>query len=325
MQSDFEILLSLSSEPNLIIRGGNSKVFKIRYESEDYCLKDYAQRIDSEKRLLREFNSLKILNKFNPDIFARPIVHSLSNSQAVYTWLEGSRPNLNIYSIGYMMHVMEEINRLSKDLNNSKFEMATDSIIEVFDVHDQIKNRIRNLKSKYPRISKIFMDEFDYCESFLIANKMLSDSPTHILSVSDLGPHNLLWNEGKNQIHCVDLEFFGWDDGHKLAIDTLLHPKINWDYELASYFLDKFRLIHKLNDKRLLDFWGFLNLKWGLIMLSKKIRLLEIDSVDPQNSEEISQIKGYFLRAMKITRSLDDMMEEVAKIVRDSESARKGD
>jgi hypothetical protein len=94
------------------------------------------------------------------------------------------------------------------------------------------------------------------------------------LSPSDFGAHNLLWDEITGRMKCIDLEFFGWDDAHKLTCDSLLHPLAHWTDECAEAFLLGAVETYKLDEGRLKWLWPLLNLKWAAITLSRSERNL---------------------------------------------------
>lgn len=276
MDIDIEALLKLKNNASSVINGGNSKIYKINYKSKNFCLKDYSNRIDGIKRLQKEFNSLKKLSKLNSRIFANPIQYSDKHQVAIYEWLEGYRPELNENTIYLIIRVIQELNDISKKTSLNDFEMATDYILTLDDVKNQIKDRYLKIVNQ-----NIFYLEYFYVKISNIIEQVfrsgtIESEPILILSVSDLGPHNLLWDDANKQIHCVDLEFFGWDDAHKLFLDTLIHPKLNWEIETLIKFVDQFFIVYNLNISRLCQLFNFIILKWGLIITEKSIRESEL-------------------------------------------------
>jgi hypothetical protein len=147
--------------------------------------------------------------------------------------------------------------------------------------------------------------------------------PNFILSVSDLGPHNLLKNTELGLVYCVDLEFFGWDDAHKLCIDTLMHPNVDWTKDLAWYFFERFRQLHELNDCRLLEMWNFISLKWGLIILTRLSGVIDDNSSRYSNDYKLGQAYEYISNFVTKVDSIPKLIELSASMSRDQKNFNK--
>ena len=243
MSIDVDKVLELANESNLVKQGGNSKIHKVKFDSHYFCVKDYSQRSDSIYRMQKEFNSLVKLSEHQSPIFALPFGYTEKFSKAVYGWLNGTTPILDSESVNYMFLIIKELNSIAQSSHKSDFEKATDFIFEKNDIAVQLQERFSVISSSEQKIpAKIYRD-LGRAIDFVKTKCELRGEAITTLSLSDLGTHNLLWDKELGELHCVDLEFFGWDDAHKLCIDTLLHPKNEWSLELASHFVSKFKLI----------------------------------------------------------------------------------
>ena len=310
MNIEVDKIIELTNKSNLIKYGGNSKIHKVKFESRYFCVKDYSQRADSNYRMQKEFNSLTKLSEHKSSIFALPFGYSEKSSRAVYEWLNGTTPKMDSECINYMFLIIKKLNSIAQSSQNSDFEKATDFIFKKIDVAEQLQERFSRVSLSNLKIPTNIYRDLENALNFVSSKCELRGEPLITLSVSDLGSHNLLWDKELSELHCVDLEFFGWDDAHKLCMDTLLHPKNEWNLELGFQFVSKFKLIHQVDINRLLDFWNLLNLKWGLIVLSKYLREQDFRI---QNNEQIGTLElahRYILRSVKKISTIEDIIEQ---------------
>lgn len=310
MPINIQDILKLTSSPDLVIQGGNSKITKVNADSNFYCVKDYSQRLDGKNRMTKEFNALTNLYPFNSTLFAQPIGYSEETLRAVYGWLEGERPALDNNSIEAILIIIRELKRLSCESESEIFDNATDFVFNFENIYQQLTQRYVEVIDENLIIPNDFFNEINIAMKKLLTFNELVGHPVRTLSVSDVGPHNLLIDGKRSEIHCVDLEFFGWDDAHKLFVDTLLHPNVYWNKKLIDYFYRNFMAIHPLVDERTIQFWKLLNLKWGFIILARYKR----NKYELASESELNRIlrlaQGYILRSMKEIQSVHDMLEE---------------
>jgi hypothetical protein len=310
MNFDVKRILELTNKSNLIKYGGNSKIHKVKFKSRYFCVKDYSHRSDSNYRMKKEFYSLTKLSVHKSSIFALPFGYSEKSSKAAYEWLNGTTPKMDSECINYMFLVIKKLNSIAKSSQQSDFGKATDFIFKKIDIAEQLQQRFSRISLSTLKIPKNIFGDLESALNFVSSKCELRGEPIITLSVSDLGSHNLLWDKQLSELHCVDLEFFGWDDAHKLCIDTLLHPKNEWNLELGLQFISKFKLIHQVDVNRLLDFWNLLNLKWGLIVLSKYLREQDYQI---QSNEKIGTLElahRYILRSVKKISTIEDIIEQ---------------
>jgi hypothetical protein len=314
MSFNLDKILRLSKLTDVKIDGGNSFVKKVSYGSAEYCVKNYSQRSDSGARLIREFSALSYLEKFESRTFAKPLGYSLSDSLAVYSWLKGSKPELNKFTVDLMLSIVKELKNISSTSSPLSFDNAKDFIFVDLDVKTQIVSRYRYLVSDTSRIPTFLMKDLEGSMKKLLQNDTLCGRAVVTLSVSDFGPHNLLWDDLDQELHCVDLEFFGWDDCHKLLIDTLLHPQISWNAELVSFFFERFHGLFDLELNRLLKMWQFLSFKWALIMLNRLVNQEKLQFSDQSKEIVYKRIHSYILQSNIQVGSIGDMLEQVTKL-----------
>jgi hypothetical protein len=111
-------------------------------------------------------------------------------------------------------------------------------------------------------------------------------------------------------MRCVDLEFFGWDDAHKLTCDSLLHPLAEWSVDCADTFLAGAFVTYDLDEARLIRLWPLLNLKWAAITLSRAERNLQAGDTTLAD-QATRRAAAYINRANIAPASVADIVEQV--------------
>ena len=112
-------------------------------------------------------------------------------------------------------------------------------------------------------------------------------------------------------MRCIDLEFFGWDDAHKLTCDSLLHPLAKWSVDCAKTFIEGAFATYNLDVARLIRLWPLLNLKWAAITLSRAERNLQAQD-QARADQAMERAKIYVARASLVPNSLSDIVQQVA-------------
>jgi hypothetical protein len=307
-------IIDLSSVSPVVEMGGNSTVKKVLFENRYYAIKNYSNKSDGLIRLMKEFKALKNLHEFLPDVLARPYGFSKPAQIGIYSWLSGHRPYLNKNVLSQMLEILARLHCQSLSTDRSLFDYATDSILLENDLVNQIQIRLDKFKKH------LNYHQFGYLctelELNLHMHKIdieLFGRPSLTLSFSDFGPHNLLWDKQNNTMHCIDLEFFGWDDAHKLVIDTLSHPQTEWSYDLANKFLFESTEFYNIEEMRLFQLWPLINLKWASIVLSRIYSNLTINSSYIPTSELIL-FETYIKRSKVKLSSQKQFLFEIAKM-----------
>jgi hypothetical protein len=309
MNQELQEIIQKASISKVSLQGGNSVVTKVEHNSKNYCVKNYSQSSDPKKRLLKEYSSLLKLGQFDTTLFAKPIGYSLQDSTAIYTWLDGVRPVLDKFAVDLIIMLIRELNIVSLTLKREASDLATDFVITDADASSQIESRFSKLVMLNEMETKCLLEELEFSKNYLLSNFNLGGTPMLTLSVSDLGPHNLLWDSKENCLHCVDLEFFGWDDIHKLTVDTLLHPQIQWNLELANYFVQQIETIFTLNLDRLFQMWKFSSLKWAMIIMNRISRNQVLPGRPLDLNPTLNQARTYILQSRENIKSVEDMIK----------------
>ncbi len=272
--SDALTIINLAKQTPVLRVGGNSTITRVKFEQRDYAVKDYSARADGYQRLTQEFSALELLHPELPDRFAEPLGIASDGQRAVYSWLDGIRPVLDQESVAHMLDIASELHYLSKSVTPEQVKHATDQVLNISGIGDQLVKRFETLQAVPGPVA-----DFTKTHALpLLLELRIDDNETGraaiTLSPSDFGAHNLLWDEKSGRMRCVDLEFFGWDDAHKLTCDSLLHPLAEWSVDCADTFLAGAFVTYDLDEARLIRLWSLLNLKWAAITLSRSERNL---------------------------------------------------
>jgi len=258
--------------------GGNSTVTKIDYGAGSFAVKDYSARADGLNRQLTETSALILLGSKLPSHVTKFHGTSEDGLRAVHNWVSGTHPALDAKTISQMLDFLEKLIDVSAVSRLSESRFATDNIVSGQSLDLQIGERIAKLKNSIMNPHLILTNlEIAYLKLQSEVKKDNSDA-VRILSPSDFGVHNLLVNSSTGALVCIDLEFFGWDDAHKLVLDTLLHPAAIWKRAEAHYFLTGVAKAMNLSIPRLVDLWPLVCLKWATICLNRYVNQPRINS-----------------------------------------------
>ena len=268
-------VIRLSEETYDRRRGGNSTVSRIVLGADAYAVKNYSNREDGVRRQIHETAALTLLQQERGGYFAHPVGVSPDGYFAVHSWIDGVRPASSESSTSHMLDILNALHILSKTTSPNQANFATDHVLRTDQIHAQLSERIAGLLNGPLEVARITRQRLVPALASLHEFHGSVSSPVATLSPSDFGVHNLLWNEERQTIHCVDLEFFGWDDAHKLVLDSLLHPLAHWSLVPARDFLSGSIEMYQLDVRRLSWLWPRLCLKWAAIVLSRVSRNLE--------------------------------------------------
>ena len=248
--------------------GGNSSVTRARWHGREIAIKQFGHHDDSPERAGREWDALTFLWAETAGIAPEPIGISKERGILVEAWIAGSHPTPPA-SIPSMLDLLSQLHDLASMTTYSRNHRATDAIDEPLDLVDQVKARLATL-SLDSKLSSVV----HRIEIYLSSKKRFSKGSTlccPTLSPSDFGPHNILIARGVPTL--IDLEFFGWDDAHKLVADTLLHPLLNWSDISQAEFIAGVQRFYNLNPQHLAEVLELCRLKWSAIILKRASRL----------------------------------------------------
>lgn len=258
--------------------GGNSTVTRVRSGTTDYAVKDYSAREEGLQRQRQETAALTLLNVDLGRFFAEPMGVSADGLCAVHSWIDGIHPAANDQTVSRMLVILLALQELSKTTSHDRANPATDQILKADQFQKQMDERIAGLLSGPSEVQLITHQRLIPAMEGLLVSSRGFGRPIPTLSPSDFGIHNLLWDEENQSMHCVDLEFFGWDDAHKLVCDTLLHPLAQWTPHTAKGFLDDTTALYQLDMRRLGWLWPRLCLKWAAINLARASREISVEN-----------------------------------------------
>lgn len=263
-----EALRQQSSLPNTH-RGGNSSVTRVAVDSWLLGVKSYADRADGRQRCTKETAALDLLSRILPGLAPRCLGVSEDGLRSVLTWISGTHPNWDRQSCSDMLAIATRLHEKATNVDRRGAMTATDSLVGHRDISQQCHDRLLVLARMDPEWAT---QAAEPVLARLMSPKLHPSEIVVTLSPSDFGPHNLLVGPSR-RVHCIDLEFFGWDDAHKLTIDTLCHPKNTWDERSRLAFLEGAIELYGLKIDRLAGLTPWILMKWGLIIQARAARL----------------------------------------------------
>ena len=308
MLNDFDTreIISKSKLVSKSLSGGNSSVKRVVHRGENYAVKNYSGRSDGLQRLSREFIATDFCHKKLPHLFARPLSMDKTDQIAIFTWIDGIRPELTFLTVESMLKILAELHDLCSSTEQEQVPNAVDSMYGFKDLERQIENRIALFRNSKSKTSEMVMNRV-IDVSHLYQDPVEVGKPVNTFSLSDFGAHNLLWDEKKSQMRCIDLEFFGVDDAHKLVCDTLLHPISAWNDSIARLFLSSAVEVYELDENRLVALVSLLAIRWSLIVFARAERLELAGDVQRSNAS-VKTALGYLELACVKPGSVEDIV-----------------
>ena len=215
--SDAVAIINLGKRSSVLRLGGNSTITRVDFEQRSYAVKDYSARADGNQRLTQEFSALEFLHPKLSGRFAEPLGIGPNGQCAIYSWLDGTRPALDQQCVAHMLDIASELNYLSKSASQEQVRPATDHVLTISELCGQLVERFETLQAAPRPVA-----DFTKTQALPLLIELITDAnetgqAAITLSPSDFGAHNLLWDQENRNMRCVDLEFFGWDDAHKLT------------------------------------------------------------------------------------------------------------
>jgi hypothetical protein len=290
--------------------GGNSTVTRVNFHGMDYALKDYSGRADGLQRQQQETAALTLLHRHLGQYFAEFVGVSPEGLHAAHSWLPGARPATSRLTVRSMVELFGELHALSGHVSYVDARLATDHVMTIQQLHKQLDVRISRLLTGPTAVQRVTQSCLVPELQCLMEAVPPRSAPVVTLSPSDFGVHNLLWEQASGRMFCVDLEFFGWDDAHKLVCDSLLHPLAEWTSDTASLFLESTAELYLLDEGRLCFLWPRLNLKWAAITLSRASREFSQDALEA-SEQSIHRAEEFIRRAANSVSDVDAMVTQV--------------
>lgn len=251
----------------------NSKVFIHKSKSNRYITKKYDIFNNGRIRFNREIYFIDFCKEFVPDQIPKILAYDNSNLIICQNFIDGNKLSSSQNLIKEIISFIFKINQKTKQ---SEFNIVSaDYMFSLQDLFTEMERRLLEIQLlkigsdiKYiPNLERLFLQykhefiENDFNELFF--NKNLKK----ILSPSDIGPHNMIFNQDKYSF--IDFEFAGIDSNIKLGCDIITHPDINFLYyqndEIDNMFFDTLNFFPGDVPSSLLNLF---HLKW--IFLSMK-------------------------------------------------------
>ena len=310
-QSKIAEIIAIAEVSPVAQSGGNSTIKRVNFGSRDYAVKDYSGRANGRERLSQEFSALALVHPALPAHFPEPLGVSGEGVQAIHSWINGVRPDLNLHTVDHMLDLASKLHDLSARVPVGDALPATDQVLTIDDIIDQIHTRADALATGPNEVAEFTRTQLRPRLQQLPKLGSAAGPAVLTLSLSDFGAHNMLWDEGERVMRCTDLEFFGWDDAHKLIADALLHPLADWTTPTADAFLTGAFNVYQLKEERLLGMWPYLSLKWATITLARAARNLGSSALAP-DTEAMQRAHTYASNASKSPSALSDIVGQVA-------------
>lgn len=196
-----------NSEVLTVIKGGNSNVVKLKLNDGSlFAIKIYTGKANRITRMLnRELSAIEFL-KLKNFLNIPEIIHYRKDlGLIVFKWIEGIHPTPDSNCINSIISMCLALKNIGT--SGAVFDNAVDSAFSTNEILSQIDNRIIKILGEYPyQCSELFVDiiknKINQYKKKYNNNQIFSD---HIISVSDLGPHNMLLVN--DFFYFIDFEF----------------------------------------------------------------------------------------------------------------------
>ena len=274
------VLEGRHSAANVVV-GGNSSVTRVEAFGEAFAVKAYGGHSDPLARLRREHFSVAAVSRSGFPGFAQVRGVSEPDLLAVFSWIEGSHPSIDAAFVSAALAVLRRLHELSGACPFETFPEAVDAVFERSQLLSQLASRTKTLlESDIPEVSIFAKQQLTPALRNVPMLRRADDGGSITLSPSDFGPHNLLRPAGSEELVCIDLEFFGWDDATKLVCDALLHPMARWSIELAEAFLEGAAQTYGISPERILLHGRAFALKWSAIVARRAEGMLRDENAE---------------------------------------------
>jgi tRNA A-37 threonylcarbamoyl transferase component Bud32 len=230
MQRLENILESRIVSSDLLHGGVNAAVYKVVTEKAPYAVKDYSKLSNSTTRLYREISFLNHCSKIG---FSRvPAIVWFDNKEKllVMQFIDGRKELTSkklCLEILDFIRIVQEKNSESTDI---QLPQAADAMFHLSDLESDIRKRIAGQKSV--GASKVYEDALNTLNSTLQVKSDVEEMEIfikrfrrEIVSPSDLGPHNVIWQS--ERAFFIDFDYAGLDSNIKLGLDLLVQPELN--------------------------------------------------------------------------------------------------
>jgi hypothetical protein len=310
MNKNYDELISDSYLNDLpIAQGGNSQVYKVNLDGQNYGIKYYDSKQLGFTKLNHEYNCLKNIGLMIPKYFNKVVFKSDIFPAMIYEWAEGANPtviDMKSDKILEIFFLLQETYRVK----SCSFPKAIQSIEKLSDLFSILNVRLSQLSKDVTfKEQKVILNEFNSVKELLESDFEETFFDKQTLSLSDFGSHNLIIQNETNLVRAIDLEFFGRDTSYKLICDILLHPKNLWGDNVLELYLNFFVDNFNLDRNRISLLLKPLALNWACIILKKQMK----DS-NPANSSKGFDFKAKYISwLLQIVTSKDPISHVLSK------------
>jgi hypothetical protein len=310
MNKNYDELISDSYLNDLpIAQGGNSQVYKVNLDGQNYGIKYYDSKQLGFTKLNHEYSCLKNIGLLIPKYFNKVVFKSDIFPAMIYEWAEGANPtviDMKSDKILEIFFLLQETYRVKSYC----FPKAIQSIEKLSDVFSIMNVRLSQLSKDVTfKEQKVILNEFNSIKELLESDFEETFFDKQTLSLSDFGSHNLIIQNETNLVRAIDLEFFGRDTSYKLICDILLHPKNLWGDNVLELYLNFFVDNFNLDRNRISLLLKPLALNWACIILKKQMK----DS-NPANSSKGFDFKAKYISwLLQIVTSKDPISDVLSK------------
>ena len=188
----------------------------------------------------------------------------------------------DITQIINFIQLIQDYKKNYNSLTNYKIKYATDKLVKINDIFENIEKRIKltDLRIKKSLLINYKLNHTNYLIKKIYRkikknnfNKeiKLNKSDNLILSPSDFNVNNII--KGKNKYSFIDFEYSGLDNCYKLILDFISQPDIEISDFKKDYFIDTFN--KKLKKQKVVinaNLQILNNIKWFYIVLNSKYK-----------------------------------------------------
>lgn len=265
-ESQIAQLASIARASSSRARGGNSVVSAVKWMGATVAVKEYGPRPDTWTRMEREWRALELLAGLGTELAPDPLGISRNQEVVIQSWIEGEAPPAQANPT-VLLSLLTNLKQVAGTPESASIQSAADAIERPADLLEQTILRCESLVES-PVVREPAQALLSGCLSAV--SPEYNEPWASTLSPSDFGPHNMLISQGGPRI--IDLEFFGWDDPHKLVADTLLHPLVVWTSDTRDVFVREASDLYGLDGHRLRQVYSFAQAKWSAIVLGRAVR-----------------------------------------------------
>lgn len=247
--------------------GGNSSLGRATWQGQEVIVKDFRARQDAVARATREWHALSALWHAGLRLSPEPIGADLNQGLVIMEWLNAEGFSQS-FSTLEMLDLLSQLHELSARVRPGSVGAAADAITSPEDLRVQTLARLERL-GESPKV-RFELDKLGAAVQLLDLSTPIPTNPVRTLSPSDFGSHNLV--RSADGIRIVDLEFFGWDDAHKLIADAMVHPLASRNDTSLNDFTQGSIGLYELDENRLQVVRRGCLAKWCAIVLARADR-----------------------------------------------------